>query len=86
MLIDISRAPWQSKERIYYQTEKVSYAPMEEIISMGYRECIGLKTSLAYYHMPIYVKFNYFKKCDYKHGYTDKLGNPVPEGTEGAYP
>lgn len=86
LLVDISVSPWDRASRRYHRTEKIVYDDTADIITAGYRMCEGLKTDLAYYKMPIYVKFNGWVKCDYKQGFTDKLGVPVGKDTEGAYP
>jgi len=86
LLIDFYLKPFGDPHDMKYRPEeKIVYKPTEEIIGLGYRECVGYKTELAYYRMPIYAKFHNFKKFDYEHAWTDDLGNPVdPETFEGA--
>lgn len=87
LLVDFTMKPW-GDELKHRTDEQITYKSTAEIISLGYRECIGYKTKLAYYKIPVYVKFHNFKKFDYSHGWTDEFGNPVdPETYEGAiYP
>ena len=86
LLVDISVSPWDHKSKRYFQREKIVYDDKKEIILRGYKECEGLKTDLAYWRMPVYVKFTGWKKCDYRKGFTDKLGIPCDKDVEGAYP
>ncbi len=87
LLIDISLKGWgQNTDMKYIQREKISYDDTASIISKGYRKCIGLKTDLAYYNMPVYVQFHNFRKCEYTNGFTDDMGNIVDADTPGAYP
>jgi hypothetical protein len=59
--------------------------PVATLISKGYRESEGLVTKLAYYRMPVYVKFNNFKKCDFRKGFVDELGRIVKNPEDGQY-
>lgn len=87
LLIDISLKGWGAKSEMkYIQRETVCYDDTATIISRGYRQCLGLKNQLAYYNMPIFVQFHNFRKCDYRNGYTDDMGNVVQSGELGAYP
>lgn len=86
LLVDISIAPWKNSSHNFHQEERIVYDPREEIISRGYIPSEGLKTELAYYGMPVFVKLHNGTVCNYEKGWTDKYGNPVPPGTEGAYP
>ncbi len=86
LLVDISIPPWSRSNHRFFQTEKIVYTPTSEIIMEGYRPCDGLKTELAYYGMPVFVRFNGWKKCDYINGFTDKYGRPCEESAPGAMP
>lgn len=86
LLVDISIAPWTNSAHNYDQKERIVYDDLEDIIGKGYVLSEGLKTSLAYYNLPVYVKLHNGTVCDYEHGWTDRYGIPVPEGTPGAYP
>ena len=66
----------------YIRTARLTKDSTGSIISKGYRQADGLITSLAYYRMPVYVKFNNFKKCDFRNGYVDEIGRLVKEPTE----
>lgn len=78
LLIDIYLKPYDIGSMRYRKTEDVTYKKISEIISLGYRECIGFKNELAYWRMPIYIKFHNFKKCEnYREGWTDEYGTPV---------
>lgn len=85
LLVDISIPTWGKTLRRYYQTEKIVYYKKSDIIAMGYRPAEGLKSDLAYYNMPVYVRFNNWKVCDYVNGFTDQYGRPCAEDA-GAYP
>lgn len=76
LLVDLTLRPW-GDQLMYRCNEQLTDKPVSEIISMGYRECEGWKDGLAFYRMPIYVKFHNFKKCDYKKGFIDKWGEPT---------
>lgn len=64
-------------EKVYKCEEKLTDMPESKIIAMGYRICEGWKDGLAYYRMPIYIRFHNFKKCDYRSGYVDGWGEPT---------
>lgn len=88
LLIDFTLKSYGTGPLKHIKKEEITYKSTSEIIQLGYRECIGYKTDLAYYKMPIYVKFHNFKKYDYKNGFTDEWGRPVdPETYDGTmYP
>lgn len=83
-LINIRRVHYNSLD--YKMTQEIVYDDTATIFAQGYRECIGLMTSLAYYKMPVFIRFHGYKKCNYHNGFTDDLGNVVPADTPGAYP
>lgn len=85
LLIDMTVPPWSKASQRYHTDEKIVYDDTADILAKGYRPCDGYKTELAYYGMPIYIKFNYWHKCDYINGFTDEYGRPCLEGP-GAYP
>lgn len=86
LLVDISIAPWQNSTHNFHQEERIVYDPRDSIIDKGYVPAEGLKTELAFYNMPVFVRLHNGTVCDYEKGWTDKFGNPVPAGTDGAYP
>lgn len=86
LLIDVYLSSYRQTDKKYRTTEEIVYDDTAKIISKGYRECIGFKNEIAYYKMPVYIKFHNFKKCDYRNGFTDDLGRVIPEDTPGAYP
>lgn len=82
LLVDLSLMPswtWGSRagDKVYNCDEELTDLPTSQIISMGYREAEGWKDGLAFYRMPVYVKFHGFVKCDYRHGYIDRWGEPT---------
>lgn len=85
LLIDVYLKPFGDPHEMKYRSEeRITYESTSEIICKGYRECVGFKTELAYYRMPIYMKLHNFKKFDYEHAWTDDYGNPVnPETFDG---
>jgi len=86
ILIDISIPAWGRKSHRCYITEKTVYdMTRSDVTRLGYMPCEGLKTSLSFYGIPIFARFNGWKKCDYKNGFTDQFGRPCPESEE-AYP
>lgn len=76
LLIDANLSTQVNRSR-YFRHEELTDLPTEEIIYRGYRECIGAKSGLAFYRIPIYIKFGNFTKCDYKNGYIDDYGRPT---------
>ena len=76
LLVDITQKPWGDDMR-YRCEEKLTDLSTAEIIFAGYREADGWKDGLAFYRMPIYVRFHNFKKCDYRRGYVDRWGEPT---------
>ena len=64
-------------EKVYKCEEKLTDMPTSAIISQGYRQCEGWKDGLAFYRMPIYIRFHNFRKCDYRRGYVDRWGEPT---------
>ena len=64
-------------EKVYQCDERLTDLSTSEIIANGYRECDGWKSSLAFYRMPIYIRFHNFKKCDYRSGYVNQWGDPT---------
>ena len=63
----------------YIRREEIVTIPTSEIISKGYRLCEGLKSELAFYRMPVYVRFHNFRKCDYRFGHLDEWGEPTDD-------
>lgn len=61
----------------FTRMEKIVTIPKSEIRSMGYRRCEGLKSHLAFYGMPVYVRFHNFRKCDFRFGHLDMWGEPT---------
>ena len=88
LLVDFTLRPWGSDSDLKHNTrEQLTTRPLNEIIQMGYRESEGYKSKLAFYRIPVYVKFNNFRKCEgYQNGWVDRMGIPCPEGTPGAHP
>lgn len=78
LLIDINlTAATPTSKLRYFRREELTDLPTEDIIFKGYRECIGAKSGLAFYRIPVYIRFGNFKKCDYKNGYIDDYGRPT---------
>lgn len=86
VLIDFSVPYWARDSKRYYPTEKIVYDKKSEIIAKGYRRSYGYKTDLPYYFIPVFVKFNNWKKCNYMDGYVDRYGRPCKSDDPGAYP
>ena len=89
LVIDFTLKSFASGDDMQYiRTARLTKDSVGLIISRGYRQADGLITSLAYYRMPVYVKFNNFRKCDYTKGYVDDLGRIVkdPEENTSAVP
>ena len=86
LLVDVSVPPWSNGSRRFYTTERISYDPVSEIIGYGYRSCDGYKQELPFYGLPVYMKFNGWRKCDYTRGFTDQFGRPCPEDNEYSIP
>lgn len=88
LLVDFTLRPWGSDSDLKHDTrEQLTTRPLNEIIRMGYRESEGYKSKLAFYRIPVYVKFNNFKKCEgYQNGWVDRMGVPCPPGTPNAHP
>ena len=88
LLVDFTLRPWGSDSDLKHSTrEQLTTRPLNEMILMGYRESEGYKSSLAFYRIPVYVKFNNFRKCEgYQNGWVDRMGIPCPAGTPNAHP
>lgn len=84
LLVDFTLRPW-CRELRHSTRERLTDQPTSEIISLGYREAMGYKTAIAFYRMPVYVRFIGYHKCDYRNGFVDEYGHPCEE-RPGAYP
>lgn len=80
LLVDFTLKSYgDDKDLPYIRKEQMVTIPTSEIISNGYRLCEGLKSELAFYRMPVYVRFHNFEKCDYKNGHLDAWGEPTDD-------
>lgn len=64
-------------EKVYRCNEELTDLPTSQIIAMGYRETEGWKDGLAFYRMPVFIRFHNFTKCDFRKGYVDRWGDPT---------
>ena len=64
--------------------ESIVYCGKSDLVFRGYRPVDGYRTKLAYWRIPIYIKYHNFKKCDYVNGFVDDFGRPTD--AEHGYP